>query len=557
MAELRLSLLARAVLTHVGVAVLPVAVLGGLTYRANEAALEATHQDLNLAVVTQLRRDTELAVRTRADALGVAAAILTAPETSLASRSRLLRSVVAQSGLPFIAVRTPEGAVDTLAWVGASRPTPLAELPSFDLERAAARGFSLSGGAGHWEVLIPLENDGVTLGFLSTAFPAAALSESQHLYRERFLGDRGRVVMASGTPPVSMIDRSPEPLLRDFAEAPEGSRFELDIGAASTFEGPKEVWFRAVVSSPDLGCWFASAQPRRVALASLGRLRTQLSITALFAALLASLVGMLSALRLTRPIERLALEVRASVKGGLRARLPEEGAPELIQLSRGFNRAVRLLSKRRQELLVETRMRTRLSRHLSARELEDVFSRDLDLESLGLGPEDPITVLLVDVRAPNEGSLAETAPDRLVLILGEVFRAVSEAIEGQGGALHPRAGDTVIGVFALGSASASARAALQGAEAVLQEGQQVLERWTESAAGPTLSAGLVSDPGARDLPELIEKASVLQRSAPPFSALADETTIQAATRKDLLPTRQTVLDQTVYELKAPSLEPPR
>lgn len=533
--------------THIAVAVIGAISVGALAFLAQRRALVDVTHDLEVAVVNQLRE----AIERRTDALqeGLAAAesILSDASVEPDVRKQRVRELIAEGRLPYMAVRSPEGALDSVFWAGPERPTLASTLPSPLLAAARAEGSAWSSGnqglvgARVWRV------GDRSVGLLTTRLGEAALREEAERFRSRFLGSRSRVEVTSASGIALAATGEHVPLLSDRVTSEAHPPTE-EVAAADEHQVGGRWWLRAFVYLPNLGCWIGVAQPRAIALAPVYALRSQVALLAGLVALLASVVGLVLSRSVTQPVTELAVHMRGSALTGFREPVPEQGAMELKALSRGFNDAVALLAQRQTELQTETRMRLRLSRYVSAQDLQEVFSQASSIDrTIGARSQ-----LYVDLVPCEEAGVATAAPDRLVLFLGELFSLAAEVIERHGGRLDEHLGDTVLGTFVGPARTTTARAAFGAAQDLLLEAQALSARWTEtlSVEAPISAAVVTARPGSEGDPA--DKASLLQRAAPPYAVLVDGVTAaELDLGEDLLPTDGAEIEADVRQWQAP------
>lgn len=546
---MRFSILLQAILTHLVVAVLPMAGLGFAVYRAQVEALESAAHDRNLAVVTQLRTLAEARIEARAETLRLAARLLELTDGE-SSPDSLLRAMIAETDIAGLGIYDPSGQLDGLAWHGEQRPLFPKRIEASVTARSADEGSAISSRTSSTTdnlVVVPLRLGATLRGFLAAHLPSAPLSEDLARFRERFLGPGGQAWVLEAHGPdvrtIAGIDSAAElpPVATTWLDSSSASRpLAMEVGTT----GRAGDWYHASVHAQSLSWWFVAAQPRSVAFAEIDLLRRRILVFSAIGAILAALVGLLLARSLSAPIEALAIAVGTAVKSGLLEKLAEPRAPELAQLARGFNRAVVALSQRRRELAVESSMRRRLSRYLTSRDLETAFSQDLERVP---GENEPGTFLLVDLAPTEEGKVGDLPPDRLVLFLGELFALTAETIEARGGTLHPRAGDTVVGAFA-GSPDATARRTVSTAHEILTRSQSLMARWQHDlGAVPAPSIGVASDLEYGSAEARFDRAGLLQRLAPALSLAVDEVTFaQLDKPADFRPTPAPELDAQIY-----------
>lgn len=554
-------LLVQVISSHLLVAILPVILLGALAYDANRRSLEDVTHNLNLAVVAQLREAVEGRIQARVQLLSLAERILNDRSSPPENRKQLVKSLIADDQVRYITIRTVAGDVDSLFWRGEERPEVHSELTTELLERAQRQGYAV------WPdpdpawtvVLIPWRVDGETIGYLSSSLPLEQIRHDVSLFADRFLSVGGLVgiypaqgeflAMAGQVEHSSDVFRAPKSHPGDASQS-----LEIELGVAENVitEGGQH-WFRAVVSMSELDWWILSAQPTRIALSTVHQLRYQIAILAALAAVLAGLVGLLLARSVTEPITRLAVMVRRSAETGFKKSVQEKGSLELTQLSRGFNDAVELLARRRRELQAETRMRLRLARYLSAPDLQELLSTGLTQKNTPpIGVRQ--TVVVMDLVPTDENEVLKLPPDRLVLFLGDLFSMGTHIIGQCGGVPYSGAGDTIVGWFGSEAMEVPAEKALDAARELIEEGNALVERWREHIqVSISFSVGIATAEGNTDV-DLLERASILQKSACSSGLLTDRATYKKLEGLNVLePQEHENFDEMVYSTSPRSI----
>lgn len=247
--------------------------------------------------------------------------------------------------------------------------------------------------------------------------------------------------------------------------------FRTDFLAASDFEADTPM-FGAMVTVPELGWAVVAQRPRAMAFASVPAMRKSIGAALGLAALVALVGAWLGARQLARPIEALVRATRGiadrtftRVDGNVEAR-----GDELGQLGRSLGEMARSLAKSEKDLVEQTRVRTALSRYLSA-DVVELIAREPGRLRLG-GERREVTVLFSDVVGFTR--LSESLPpETVVALLNELFTFATEIIHKRGGIIDKFIGDSVMAVW--GTPESHPDDARQAVEAAME-----LRRWVET-----------------------------------------------------------------------------
>ena len=168
-------------------------------------------------------------------------------------------------------------------------------------------------------------------------------------------------------------------------------------------------------------------------------------------------------------LDEIAEQVRESgitrVDGNVEAR-----GDELGQLGRSLGEMARSLANSEKELVEQTRVRTALSRYLSA-DVVELIAREPGRLRLG-GERREVTVLFSDVVGFTR--LSESLPpETVVALLNELFTFATEIIHKRGGIIDKFIGDSVMAVW--GTPESHPDDARQAVEAAME-----LRRWVET-----------------------------------------------------------------------------
>jgi class 3 adenylate cyclase len=247
--------------------------------------------------------------------------------------------------------------------------------------------------------------------------------------------------------------------------------FRNDFSAASDFETDTPM-FGALVTVPELGWAVVVQRPRALAFASVPAMRQWIGVGLGVAVLVALAGAWLGARQLARPIEALVRATRSiaartftRVEGNVEAR-----GDELGHLGRSMGEMARSLTASEKELVEQTRVRTALSRYLSA-DVVELIAREPGRLRLG-GERREVTVLFSDVCGFTR--LSESLPpETVVALLNELFTFATEIIHKRGGIIDKFIGDSVMAVW--GTPESHPDNARQAVEAAME-----LRRWVET-----------------------------------------------------------------------------
>ena len=149
------------------------------------------------------------------------------------------------------------------------------------------------------------------------------------------------------------------------------------------------------------------------------------------------LIAFVLATRVTRPLSRLRVAVRALGAGDTSARVPVTTRDEVADLTRAFNEMSESLSQKRR---VETAFRRYVSDHV----LQQVLDQPDAVAVLGERRE--ITVLFIDIRRFTQ--LASSIdPESLVAFLNEAFELITDRLLEHGATVDKYLGDAILAYF--------------------------------------------------------------------------------------------------------------
>lgn len=546
-------LLNRAILSHLLVAVPPAVVLGAMVIAINEQALRLESQRLHLSLATQVRDAIQHEVDVSSSLLGHAERILDLSELTIGQRKDMLRALIADGRIPYLALYRPDGAFDSVIRPKADGDIDRQSLPEATLSTARAEPLAIWDRPEATIVVRAWKRGDELLGFVATSLPQDDLRALCGQLAVRHLGDDGlvdvvaadgRYVLSSDGTHTGTPDRAATAFsMVHVRPTGDGGLTATEAAVVGDYvDASGENQLAAVVSAPRMGWMVAAARPASVAFRSLDRVRLRVALMSIIAALAAGLVGLLMARQISRPVQRLIRAVRRAAQRGFAPEAQVQASGELGQLAASFNHALAQMAEYRRQVRQTTQLRLRLSRLApNASSARELLAR---ASATGLAaPPEPMTVLYADVTFEQSAAL-ET--EHLVTILGEFFSAAHEAIRQEGGAVDRYSGDAVIGLFIAAALERPAEAAaLSAAASLTRDAAAISERWAGlSTLRLEASVGVVSgraqlitdDDPSRDPTvdgDLVERAAVLQRKAPAGGILVDAETRKATEREQV------------------------
>ncbi len=530
------SLLNRAILSHLLVAVPPAAILGMMVAKINESALRYEAQLVHLSTANRMKEALEDRVRDAVAQLDHSERVLSINALPFSERQDVLRALVASGNMPYLLVFRPDGKFDASVHTDAQEVLRTSMSPSMGT-RAQQGGFSLSppDEQGRVLIVIPWENEQGLVGYLGTTILPADLQDVATELTSTYLGPGGRVQVIDGRGRQLIGDKK-DGLHPDVQGTPfEGLTLSgdtdgltsLSAGISKQFiDATGEARLGSVVSDPDLGWLVGTSRPVKTAFESIAKVHQRVLLMSLAAALLAGLVGLLLARQISQPIQALISAVRRAARANFDPERRVAAKGELGQLAGAFNTAVDELARHRMDLKQTTQLRLRMSRLVSSAAMHEVLAASD--EQTEAGEVQAVCVLYADVVLPP-GQTVDT--EHLVTVLSEFFGAAHETMRKHGGLVDRFSGDAVIGIFS----GPNPKAALAAAADLVQDAEAVSERWSQYLGGPlSASAAVVTGEGrirrASDSGEqsvsgpLVELAGSGQAKAAAGQILMDEAT---------------------------------
>ena len=557
----RQSLLVRTIVSHLVVSMPPAFIVGYLVVNANRQGLIVEAQQVHLAVAARVADAIVGRLDKTASALESAERILDASELPFDDRMTLLRAQVAAQRLSALAIYDDQGERDSILKSTSAAASVPKSLPPTITARARIRRYGLSASTAsqdRWPLAIAWRRDDRVLGFIAAEVDVEPLTALSRNFGQRALGPSGRIDVADGqlTPlfsatmtatagaTVHQAPRNPTStpfnglLAHGFTPALES----IEAGFSQRVQFGGEPFLTAVVSVPELGWLVAVSRPEATALASVRRVKSQVGLLALIAALVAGVAALALARYVTEPILRLADTVRRIAKAGFRGRVDVEASAEVAELKDAFNEALGQLHRYRQSLRSTSQLRLKIARFLPPTALHDVLTTEFRV--MEDGRRQPMTLMYFDLVASDRWS--SPRKERLVAILCELYEGACGIVEDHGGHIDHFSGDSIIGIFPEGlrpdadRPDAHPTAALRAAVAIIDSARVIIARHSDGdaaqpvsiaigvASGEAVMGGVEQTREVSVVGELVQTVFQLQQAADPFTAAVSPGTLAAA-----------------------------
>ena len=224
----------------------------------------------------------------------------------------------------------------------------------------------------------------------------------------------------------------------------EGGSLPRSVAYAEDYDLAGESMLGVLVPIPSVGWGVVVEQPRAEAYRAVRTTLTTAAVVGIAFAVLALLIGLFMGQRLAAPVISVAGAARKVAEGDFTVRVEARGSDEVGDMGRSFNTMAEGLGNYRDQVVKETRIRTDLSRYLTAELVEQIVDEKASLE-LG-GKRQRVTIMFADVVSFTP--MAEKYPPEFVVgILNELFTFLTEIVFKHGGVVDKFIGDCVMAVF--------------------------------------------------------------------------------------------------------------
>ena len=439
-------------------ALIPLAITTGVVSYLNLDRLKLSTKEYRLATadVVSLRVGNLLdRAGSELETLGAALS-----KTSLPVEERLKQAEVVLLGNTFVrevGIFSPEGKrVDALR---VKEFKPVVKMPDTlteDLlgvartEGLAPLAVELEAGA-HLPVIVPMfrGKEQKIYGYLWSAIDLAPFNEAAKEVSKRRFGQKGDRVFILDDRFTAVIHGDARQLGKQFrgvgiTAGLEGNRLPRAVAYAADYDLDGESMLGVLVPMAEVGWGVVVQQPRDEAYRAVQTtLATAVVVGVAFAAL-ALLIGLFMGRRLAAPVISVAAAAQKVADGDFSVRVEAEGDDEVGEMGRSFNTMAEGLGNYRDQVVNETRIRTDLSRYLTAELVEQIVAQKASLD-LG-GKRQRVTILFADVVSFTP--MAEKYPPEFVVgILNELFTFLTEIVFKHGGVVDKFIGDCVMAVF--------------------------------------------------------------------------------------------------------------
>jgi two-component system, NtrC family, sensor kinase len=331
--------------------VLPVGLLGWLSFSIHRAEVERTVSRAQLVVAAEAARNVERSVASGIDGLRLSVGALPIAQLSNAELASVLRIPYRQlAAIGAVALVGTDGKLlaRPVYERDADKPDAFSDsdlqqlLRHAPLDLAEATGTALGvpyrGSTSTTRVPVALRLDGARL-------VAAELSLKEVATRLSQLSGAALLAGGDGAPLAGTDALSPEEV--QLASAAIGSRA---AAARVLHRGDGSEWLAAAAPVGAMGWAVVVEQPASAAFSGALRVRRYTVFWVAVALLLTAVLGAVLARGLSQPVRELSEGVRALAEGRYDKTVPAESRDELGQLADGFNRMAREIQRRDEEI---------------------------------------------------------------------------------------------------------------------------------------------------------------------------------------------------------------
>ncbi|MEC7521164.1 MAG: adenylate/guanylate cyclase domain-containing protein [Myxococcota bacterium] len=532
---MRTSFRVKIALLTIGVAALPLALVGWLLIDVNAREVESSSQALQIALTEQVAAAVDGELRRARTGLSAIGNALT--DGSLGEEARLataLRLLDANESLEVVAVYDAEGALIDRMGDPSARGIETPDALSAAL-RERGLGEATEGESVRVLVVERLSAAGRATGWVASPVSLAPVqARVAELSRAQLASRRGRVMV---------VDEAGRALVH-----PDASLRLSTVGAppATLSRAPSssevDGWLRTAAAT-DAAPWAVITEiPREVAYASLAEMRAIVIGTILGTLLLAVIASLLLARRLAAPIATLVAFTQELSARRFDRRVSIETGDELAVLGDALSDAAAELERSEEAMRREQAIRADLGRYLPAELVEAIIRREASME-LG-GQRREITVLFADVVAFTPLS-DRLPPEQVVSLLNELFTLLTGAVFRHEGTVDKFIGDCVMAIWGAPTAQPDhAARALAAARDMMRFLESANAAWRESvgveiqlAIGVHTGEAVVGNVGSETrmeytaIGDVVNVAARLETIARPQQILVTRATAEAAGRE--------------------------
>ncbi len=459
----------------IALSIIPVVIVGFIAINVNQRALSEANKELLFSVLDRIASHTSDEVRHDAEALSVAAATLLDQELPLDDRLSLLKGMVGGRRLPAIAVYDESGTwIDTIRPRDSGTPISLPKILAIELrQQASSQAFAISAATIHGEkgllsnIVVRVQDENTTW-YLASPFSFSDIQDDLQKVGQQRLGQGHSLVL---------IDMSFLVLADSQAESVNTTASAASLGILKGIaptainkgillfgesDNSHSQMLGALRSLDDVPWAVVAEIPRSIAFRSIAKIRWILSIVVALAALMAIVVGVLMAKRISSPLQALVRFAGDLATRRFDKRIAVNTSDELSILGQALSNAAQELELSDKRIEDEIRIRSDLGRYLPAPLVDRIVEREQDM-CLG-GERSEITVLFADVVGFTP--LAEShSAEEIVTLLNELFTILTEIVFRHQGTVDKFIGDSVMAFWGAPSPTENhAQLALKAAE---------------------------------------------------------------------------------------------